>query len=408
MNQTLFDVERCRRDFPSLSRTVNDLPVAFLDGPAGTQVPRQVIDAISRYYERSNANTHGEFVTSRETDAMMRSARETVAAFVGSDDPATISLGQNMTTLAFSLGRAIARTIEAGDEIVITQLDHEANRGPWIALERHGAVIREVAMNADGRLDLEDFERKVGPRTRLVAVSAASNALGTVNDLRRVRELTRETNAWLLVDAVHYAPHFPIDVAAIDPDFLFCSAYKFCGPHVGILHTRPGLLDELETERLRTQEQSAPERIETGTLNHAAIAGTVAAIDYRASWGTGESLRERLVSGALAIAEHERTLATHYWERLAGIPGVRRWGPDFSGKRSPTIAITIDGHQPAEVARQLAGRGINVWEGHFYALRPIEILGLAEAGGVVRVGVSMYNTRDEIDRLLEALEDLVR
>jgi cysteine desulfurase family protein (TIGR01976 family) len=408
MNPTPFDVERCRRDFPSLSRAVDDLPVAFLDGPAGTQVPRQVIDAISRYYERSNANTHGAFATSRETDEMMCAAREGIATFVGSEDASTISLGQNMTTLAYSLARAIARTIEPGDEIVITQLDHEANREPWIALGQHGAVIREVTMDANGQLDWEDFERKVGPRTRLVAVGAASNALGTVNDLGRVRELTRDKNAWLAVDAVHYAPHFPIDVAAIDPDFLFCSAYKFYGPHVGILYSRPGLLDELEPERLRTQQQSAPERIETGTLNHAAIAGTLAAIEYRGSWGEGDDLRDRLASAALTIAEHERALATHYWERLAEISGVKRWGPGFSERRSPTIAITIDGHQPAAIARFLAGRGINVWEGHFYALRPIEILGLAESGGVVRVGVSMYNTRDEIGRLLDALEDLVR
>lgn len=408
MNRTPFNVDRCRSDFPALSRSIDGQSLAFLDGPAGTQVPRQVIEAISDYYRRSNANTHGAFLTSRETDEMILAARRTIATFLGTDDPSTISLGQNMTTLAYALSRAFGRAIEPGDEVVITQLDHEANRAPWIALEERGAVVREVRIDGEGRIDWEDFERKMSRRTRIVALGAASNALGTVNDLARARTLVRDSGAWLVVDAVHYAPHFAIDVSEIEPDFLFCSAYKFYGPHVGILYSRPGLLEQLEPERLRTQEQTAPERIETGTLNHAAIAGTLAAIEYRASWGTGEQLRDRLESAASVIAAHERELASGCWTRLSGIRGVRRWGPDFSERRAPTIAFTIDGHSPEGIAGFLAGRGIHAWEGHFYALRPIEALGLDAGGGVVRVGVSMYNTNDEIDRLLDALEELVR
>ncbi|HVS01925.1 MAG TPA: aminotransferase class V-fold PLP-dependent enzyme, partial [Thermoanaerobaculia bacterium] len=264
---------RCRRDFPALVRQVAGRPAAFLDGPAGTQVPQAVIDAVSGHYRRGVANSHGAFVTAGETDALLQAVRGKVAAFLGASSPAAVSFGANMTTLGFSLAHALGRELRPGDRIVVTELDHEANRGPWLGLRQRGVEVVEVRLGADGTLDREDFAAKVTAATRIVAVGLASNALGTVNDVALARRLASGAGAWLVIDAVHYAPHFPIDVAALDPDFLLCSAYKFYGPHVGLLYSRPGLLERLEPDRLRTQEQAAPYRVETGTLNHAAIAG---------------------------------------------------------------------------------------------------------------------------------------
>ena len=407
MAYTETDCQRARRDFPSLARTVNGRPIAYLDGPAGTQVPEPVIAAISGYYRTSNANSHGEFVTSRETDRLLEETRQAVAAFLGASSGREISFGQNMTTLTFALSHALVREMKPGDEIVITQLDHEANRGPWLMLRERGIEIREVALRPDGTLDPEDFARQVTERTRLVAIGAASNALGTVNDLVLARRLATEAGAWLLVDAVHHAAHFPVDVQAIDCDFLLCSAYKFYGPHVGLLYAKPGLLDRLRTDKLRTQEDAAPYRIETGTLNHAAIAGVKAAIEYIATWGRGETLRERIVTAMEDIALHEHGIAAHYHETVRQIPGVRVWGTDFSSPhRAPTVSITVDGVPAQEVARRLGEAGLQVWDGHFYAIRAIEVLGLADRGGIVRTGVCMYNTREEIERLVEAVAAL--
>jgi cysteine desulfurase family protein (TIGR01976 family) len=403
---TAEDNARCRRDFPSLARTAGGIPLAFLDGPAGTQVPEPVIAAMSEYYRTSNANTHGEFPTSRETDRLLHETRETVAAFLGAPSGREVSFGQNMTTLTYSLSHALVREMAPGDEIVITQLDHEANRGPWLNLQERGIVIREVALRPDGRLDLEDLARQVTPKTRLVALGIASNALGTVTDATLARRLSREVGAWLLLDAVHYAAHLPLDVTALDADFLVCSAYKFYGPHVGILYTRPGLLDRLATERLRVQDEEGPSRIEMGTLNHAALIGVKAAVEYIASWGEGESLRERIVSAMNGIAGYEHEVGAYYYNRVREIPGVTVRGPDFSGPRAPTVSITLDGVHPTDAARALGQRGIQVWDGHFYAIRPIEALGLLERGGVLRTGIVMYNTREEVDRLVEGIAAL--
>ena len=405
---TAEDCARCRRDFPSLSRTVDGVPLAFLDGPAGTQVPEPVIAAMSGYYRTSNANTHGEFPASRETDRLLHETRETVAAFLGAPSGREISFGQNMTTLTYSLSHALAREMAPGDEIVITQLDHEANRGPWLSLKERGIVIREVALRPDGRLDQQDLARQVTARTRLVALGIASNALGTVTDATLARRLSREVGARLLLDAVHYAAHLPLDVVALDADFLVCSAYKFYGPHVGILYARPGLLDRLPTERLRVQDAEGPSRIEMGTLNHAALIGVKAAVEYIASWGEGEGLRERIVSAMNGIAGYEHEVGAYYHDNVRRIPGVTVWGTDFSGPRAPTVSITIDGVHPTDAARALGQRGIQVWDGHFYAIRPIEALGLLERGGVLRTGIVMYNTREEIDRLLEGIAALAR
>lgn len=399
--------QQCRDHFPSLQRKVNGQTLAYLDGPGGTQVPQAVIDAVSDYYRRHNANAGGAFITSVETNRILRRSRETVAAFLGASSWREISFGANMTTLTFALSHALGRAMAPGDEVVITALDHEANRGPWLTLKERGVVVKEVGLRPDATLDPEDLERQIGPRTRLVAMGYSSNAFGTVNDVARARELTHDVGAYLLVDAVHFAPHFPLDVAALDADFLLCSAYKFYGPHVGILYARLGLLDEFETDRLRVQYDKAPYCIETGTLNFASIAGTAAAVDYLASWGQGPDLRASLVQAMEDISAYEHELARTYYEGASAIPGVTVWGPGFdSRRRSPTVSITIDGLHPRDAARQLAEQGFAVWSGHFYALRPIEVLGLAEEGGVIRVGISMYNTRAEVERLLQALESL--
>jgi cysteine desulfurase family protein (TIGR01976 family) len=404
MRYTEKECHECRADFPSLARTFGGHPKAYLDGPAGTQVPRAVIDAISGYYLTSNANTAGEFETSRLSDALERETREVAAAFLGAASWREVSFGQNMTTLNFSLSHALARAMKPGDEIVITQLDHEANRGPWLHLRERGIVVREVVLREDGRLDEEDLARQVGPRTRLVAIGHASNALGTVNDLALARRLAREAGAWFLVDAVHSAAHFAIDVQALDADFLLCSAYKFYGPHVGLLYCRPGLLEQLQTDKLSVQDDIAPFRIETGTLNHAALGGVKAAIEYIAGWGEGATLRERIVSAMSAIAAYEHTVGKHYYEAVRALPGVKVWGPDFaSPERAPTLSFTHERATAKEIAARAGDRGIQVWNGDFYAARAIEVLGLAPRGGVLRTGIVMYNTIAEVDRLLEVI-----
>jgi cysteine desulfurase family protein (TIGR01976 family) len=401
------ECRQARHDFPSLKRTVNGQPLAYLDGPGGTQVPQPVIDAVSDYYQRYNANAGGAFVTSRETDQMMRQAREAMAAFLGAPSWREISFGANMTTLNFALSHALGRALRPGDEVVITQLDHEANRGPWLKLRERGMVVKEVAVRPDATLDPESLARQIGASTRVVAIGYSSNAFGSVNDVDLARRLAHDVGAYLAVDAVHYAPHFPLNVAALNPDFLLCSAYKFYGPHVGVLYARPGLLEQLETDRLRCQHDEAPYRIETGTLNFASIAGAMAAVEYLASWGEGPDLRTRLVRAMEEIGAHEHELARTYYEGVSAIPGVTVWGPGFgSHRRAPTVSITIDGVHPRDAARQFAEQGLAVWDGHFYAVRPIEVLGLADRGGVIRVGISMYNTHSEIERLLEGVEAL--
>ena len=398
---------RARDDFPALSRSVDGQPLAFLDGPAGTQVPDAVIEAQAHAYRTFNTNTGGEFVTSRDLEEAIWRTRETVAIFVGATDPASISFGANMTTLAFSLGDAFSRLWGEGDEVVITALDHEANRGPWLQLQDRGVRIREIAIDEQGFFDLDDMRKKINGRTRLVALNASSNALGTVNDLSLARKLSREVGAWMLVDAVHYAPHIALDVQTMDPDFLLCSAYKFYGPHVGILYTRPRLLNTLPTNRLCTQHSDAPYRIETGTLNHAAIVSIAAAIEYIASWGEGKNLREQLIDAMTAIYDYEHGLAAWYYENVSAIPGIKVWGPDFSSTlRSATVSITSDKISTDDAVKYFGAQGLCLWQGHFYAQRLIKLLGLSESGGLIRLGVSMYNTKSEIDRLLTAIDRL--
>ena len=396
---------RSRQDFPALVRAGDDL--VFLDGPGGSQVPGVVIEAIADVYRTCNVNTHGNFPPSREVDRRMHVARETVATFLGAAGPECISFGQNMTTLNYSLSAAIGRTLTAGDEVLITQLDHEANRGPWLRLADRGVVIREVDLKESGELDSADMEAKIGPRTKLLAIGASSNALGTVNDLALARRLTHAVGALLVVDAVHYAPHFAVDVRAMDTDFLLCSGYKFYGPHVGVLYSKPGALERLPTDRLSVQDPAAPFRIETGTLNHAAIDGVRAAVDYLATWGTGSTLRERLVDAMTSIAGYEHDLARLYHDEVRRLPGVRVWGPDFaSPRRAPTVSITLEKHTAAQAAAALGESGICVWDGNFYAARAVDLLGLTGRGGLLRTGISMYSTENDVRRLIRGVQNL--
>jgi cysteine desulfurase family protein (TIGR01976 family) len=397
----------CREDFPSLAREHHGSKLIYLDGPGGSQVPNQVIEAISHYYRTSNSNTHGAFITTMETDQVIAGARERMTEFLGAAGPETISFGQNMTTLNYSLSKALSRFIPRQSEILITALDHEANRGPWLSLAEYGFKITEVKMTQDGTLDYHDFEQKLSKKTSLVAVSYASNAIGTVNNLAKIRTWCDNNNTLMLVDAVHYAPHFAIDVTTLDCDFLLCSAYKFYGPHVGILYCRPGLLDQLPTDRLITQDQRAPYRIETGTLNHAALAGVTAAIDYLASFGEGQNLRSRLISSMKSIQAYEFQLFARMYQGLKQLPGINISGlPPDPDWHTPTISFALSGYKANEVCEFLATKGICAWDGHFYAQRAIESLGLLEAGGVTRFGISMYTTVNEVDYTIEMVREL--
>jgi cysteine desulfurase family protein (TIGR01976 family) len=399
--------EDIRQQFPALGRVVGGEPVAFFDGPAGSQVPRAVIDAMGDYLAYHNANTHGFFATSRETDAIITTARERMADFLGARTPNEVAFGANMTTLTFALSRALRREWSAGDEVIVTELDHQANVSPWRqAAEEVGAVVRTVELDPEsGTLRMDQLEGFLGPKTRLVAVGYSSNALGTINDVHQVARLCRQAGALSFVDAVHYAPHGTIDVEEIGCDFLACSAYKFFGPHLGILWGRSELLDSARPFKLPPASDRSPERWETGTLSHEAIAGAAAAVEWIAGLAPSQdgSWRERMIGGMHAIDEIEHPLLDRVFSGLATIPGVRLYGPPPTARRVPTVAITLEGRHPDEVARKLAAEGIFVWSGDFYATTVIDRLGLRESGGVVRIGLAPYNTADEVDRLIEGI-----
>ena len=397
-----------RSQFPSLKRIVNGRPILHLDGPAGTQVPQSVIDAMVNVYSHSNANTHGQFVTSRETDQLIHHARTQVAALLGAEGPETISFGANMTSLNFVLANAIARSLQPGDEILITQLDHEANRGPWLQQRRHGIVVREVLLEEDGSLNYADLEKKISEKTRVIAIGLASNIFGTVNEIDRVRQLAYEVGALLVVDGVHYVPHLLTDVREIDCDFLLCSAYKFYGPHVGILYSRPGALDRLDTDRLRVQTQTAPYKIERGTLHHAALAGVAAAVDFIASMGEGQTQRDKITTAMAHIQKYERSLAQQLYLGLRDLDGVDIYGPPLKEtQRAPTISFTVENHRPEAICQYLSEHGICAWDGHFYAIRAVEVMDLMGQGGVTRMGIAAYNTAEEIDYVIKVLKQLL-
>ena len=393
--------------FPSIVRADhNNNQIIYLDGPGGTQVPIQVIEAISQYYIRSNANTHGEFITSQETDKVMDDLRLKMSEFLGSESPDTISIGQNMTSLNYSLARALAKKFNSGDEVIITELDHEANRGPWRVLEEVGIKLIEVSLLQNGALDYEDFKNKINDKTVMVCMGMSSNALGTLNDFVAVKSFLPE-NCLFLLDAVHFAPHFSINVKELGCDFLLCSAYKFYGPHVGFLYSKPGLLEQLETDCLVVQDQKAPYIIETGTLNHAACAGVSAAIDFIANIGDGNLYRDKLINAFSKISSHEFELAKQLYDSLNNLDKVNVVGKDFSDtKRTPTVSFIHFDYTPQEVCKTLASNNICAWDGHFYALKAIQKLGLEQKGGVTRLGVSIYNTKEEIERTVSIIESI--
>ncbi len=402
----VISIEKIRRCFPALARTHNGNPVAYFDGPGGTQVPRMVVEAMNDYLYHHNANTHWAYPTSEETDAIIDSARSVLADFLNAR-PSEIVFGANMTTLTFYLARALGRGYQRDDEILVTELDHHANIAPWQALEKErGVKVRMVKMIPEtGELDWNDFSRQLTGRTKLVAIGAASNALGTINHVRRAAKMAHSLGAQIFVDAVHYAPHQLIDVRDWDCDFLACSAYKFYGPHIGILYGRHGLLGSLDFPKLVPAPDSAPERAETGTQNHEGIAGAAAAVDFLASLASGATRRERLRAAFEQLHERGDALVTRLWNGLREIEHVRLYGPPPPGTRTPTVAFTVNGLSSIDVAKELAEQGIFLSHGDFYAMTVVERLGQTPHG-LVRAGCACYTTSQEVDRLLASMRGL--
>jgi cysteine desulfurase family protein (TIGR01976 family) len=410
---TTFDIDWVRSQFPALSLKVNGSPAAFFDGPGGTQVPRRVIDAMVAYLESSNANTHGAFATSRRTDQVIASAHGAMANMLGCE-PDEIVFGPNMTTLTFALSRAVGRELNPGDEIVVTRLDHDANVSPWTALEERGAVIRFVDIHpADCTLDVEELRRAVSSRTRVVAVGYASNSVGTLNDVEAVVRLAHAVGAMAYIDAVHYAPHGPIDVRKLDCDFLVCSPYKFFGPHTGALYGKREHLLRLRPYKVRPATDNLPGRWETGTQSHEAMAGVAAAVEYLADVGRHhapdvQGQRAALLAAFDAIRAYERGLLEALVPALLEIPGLTFYGikePSRFHERVPTVAVRMAGRSPRELATYLGERGMFAWDGNYYALNLSERLGVEPQGGMLRIGLAHYNTVAEVARLIAALRE---
>ncbi len=416
-----FDVEKIRQQFPALHlRDRRGNPRVYFDGPAGTQVPQQVMNAMTDYLVHSNANTHGQFETAQATDELIWQARAAVADLLGAPSPQNIVFGANMTTLTFHLSRAIGRALTPGEEIIVTRLDHDANIAPWLALQEFGIRVRWLPFDLqDGTLRLEELYSLITPQTRLIAVGYASNALGTINPVKEIVSFARERGIWTFLDAVHYAPHGLIDVQELGCNFLACSAYKFYGPHVGCMFIADEAASRLQPDRVRPQEPTPPDCFETGTLNHEGLAGVIAAVDYLAgipqlAGGADASFgslprRERLKRAMAEIHEYEQTLSRALLNGFREREWIRVYGiadPERLEERVPTFGIRIDGHSPQETARALGARGIFVWDGDFFAMEPVKQLGLAADGGLVRIGAVHYNTIEEVQLLLAALDQL--
>ena len=411
------DVDRIRSRFPALnSGTV------FFDNPGGTQVPLEVIGRMSEYLQHSNANHGGHFPTSQRSDRILAEAHQAAADFLNAASPREVIFGNNMTTLTLALSRSLAQWINRGDEIIVTRLDHDANVAPWLLLaEERQAKIKWLDVNEhDCTLKMDEFQALLSPRTRLVAVGYASNAVGTINPLRRIIEQTRSSGALLFVDAVHYAAHGSIDVQELDCDFLACSAYKFFGPHVGLLYGKLELLERLPAYKVRPAGDHAPDKFETGTQNHEGLAGFLGVIEYLEWLGLtmgwidqvgrgrqGSSRSERLHQTMRALASHERQLSVYLIDRLRQIRGVKIWGitdPRCMGERVPTVSFTRIGFHPERIATALGEQDINVWSGHYYAVEIMRRLGVLDSGGMVRIGLTHYNTPAEVDHLVDALQ----
>ena len=401
-------LNQIRSRFPALQRHHNGLPVAYFDGPGGTQVPQSVVDAMADYLLHHNANTHWAYPTSAETDAMLLASRQALADFLNCSATEVV-FANNMSTGTFHLARALGRGWGPGDEIVITDLDHHANVAPWRALEQErGVTIRRVAVDLSrGQLDFASLEAALGPRTRLLAIGAGSNALGTISDVTRAAAMAHAAGALCFVDAVHYAPHHLVDVRAIDCDFLGCSAYKFYGPHVGVIYGRQRLLEALDVPKLEPAPDEAPDRMETGTQNHEGIIGAAAAVDFLASLGQGATRRARLASAFAMLHERGQALFTRLWDGLGALPGVTRYGPGPDQPRTPTIAFTVRGFTAEQVTRALVARGVFMSHGDFYAATIVRLLGL-EQDGLVRAGAACYTSEEEVDRLVAGVAELVK
>ncbi len=399
------DLDAFRSRFPALVRRHNRLPVAYFDGPGGTQVPQEVADAVSDYLLHHNANTDWAYPTSHETDEAIAASRAALADFVGGS-AGEIAFGANMTTLTFHVARSLGRGWGPGDTVVVTELDHHANIDPWRALEKdRGVRIESVRLDpATGELDTASLARALSGRPRLLAITAASNILGTMPDVPAAAALAHAAGALVFVDAVHYAPHAQIDVQALGADLLACSAYKFYGPHIGVLWGRHALLESLDVPKVRPAHDNAPDRLETGTQNHEGIVGAGATVDFLASFGTGPARHERLRTAYAAMHARSSALFTHLWNGLGAIRGVTLYGPPPGRPRSPTVSFRVDRVEPRAVAQQLAERAVFVSHGDFYASTVAERLGHPE--GFVRVGLSGYSTEEEVDRLLEGVSSL--
>jgi cysteine desulfurase family protein (TIGR01976 family) len=397
-----------RRYFPALGRFYGREPIAYFDGPGGTQVPTAVVDAMSDYLLHHNANTHWAFPTSVETDAIIFEARSALADFLNAA-PGEVAFGANMTTLTFHLARALGRGYSAGDEVIVTELDHHANVAPWRALEtERGITVRVAKMIPEtGQIDWDDFDQQLSSRTKLVAVGAASNALGTITDVRRVADKAHAAGAQVFVDAVHYAPHQLVDVREMKCDFLSCSAYKFYGPHIGVLFGRHDLLAAIEFPKLLPAPDVPPERAETGTQNHEGIAGAAAAVDFLASLAPRETRRASLGATFSKLQERGDELVRRLWDGLSDIEGVDLFGPSPGEPRTPTIAFTVAGVSSTDVALRLADGGLFVSNGDFYATTVVERLGL-RSDGLVRAGCACYTNGEEIERLIDGVQRIAQ
>ena len=407
------DTAWVRSQFPSLKTQVNGQTAAFLDGPAGTQVPTQVIHAIQSYLLTSNANTGGAFLTSRRTEEIIAHARAAMADLFHCEKDEVV-FGQNMTTITYAISRAIARDLKPGDEILLTTLDHDANYSPWKALEEKGVVIRQVDIReSDCTLDLDDLKSKLNEKTRLVAVGYASNSVGTINPVAEITQLAHAAGAMIYIDAVHYAPHGRIDVKALDCDFLVCSPYKFFGPHMGALYGKRQHLQSFRPYKVRPCTDQIPDRWESGTQIHELIAGVGAAVEYLAELGrrcdaSAKTRREALVAAYHSTVTHETGIIWRLIEGLKSIPGACVYGitdPQRSAERCSTLSLRIGNHHPTAIATFLGERGIFTWDGNYYALNLSERLGVESQGGMLRIGLVHYNTAEEVDRLLAALRD---
>ena len=407
--QRTFDVRSVREQFPALRRKYDGRGVVYFDGPGGSQVARQAIDAMSGYMERGGANLHGVFPTSTETEEILAETRRAAADFLGAGQD-EISFGANMTTLTFAISRALAREWDEGSEIVVTELDHRANVDPWvIAAHESGATVRWVKVDPETlTLDPDDLERHITERTRFVAVGLASNAVGTVNDVAVVAQKAHAAGAIVAVDAVHSAPHIPIDRDGLGADVITCSAYKFFGPHVGVTAIRRDLFENMDVYRLDPAPGYIPDKLETGTQNHEGIAGVKGALDFIASLGEGTSQREKLGSAMQTIEEHEAELAEAFRAALHDLPGVKLYAAPDGVRKTPTIAFRVEGHTPDEVCARMLEHGFFIAAGDFYASTLAQKLGISESGGFVRAGLAPYNTEEEVERFVEALERFVR